>query len=163
LSEVSRRGFGKVGYCKLCAWSEEPSLNKLMKAGKNAAECRQWAKDKFGFTFNRQTFYAHKEHITAPEDKVVAFADRQSRGLQPVIKRSTNKDFLEAVRDIGMAHAEADPELVTIDHALKAAQILEQSKSKQSDITLILAQVVTGHAPDVIVEGEAREVEPISE
>ena len=158
MSEVSTAGRGKIGYCKLCAWSEEPALNKLMKAGKTAAECREWAQSKFGFNFNRQTFYEHKKHITAPEDKVVAFANRQQRGLQPVIKRATNQTFLEAVRDIGMAQAEANPELVTIDHALKATQILESSKNKSTEVTLILAQVVTGHRPDIELEGDYREV-----
>jgi hypothetical protein len=158
LAGVSRKGFGRPGFCKLCAWEHEPELNKLMKAGRNAAQTAQWAKDKHGFTFNRQTFYSHKGHITAPEDKVIAYADREKRGLQPVIRNATNKQFLEAVRDIGYTQAMNDPESVSLDHALKAAGLLEQSKQKTGDITLVFAQVVTGHSPDVIVEGEAREV-----
>lgn len=128
-----------------------------MKNGKNAAECERWAKDKFGFTFNRQTFYRHKEHITAPEDKVVAYAER-ARADVPVIRNATNKQFLEAVRDIGYTQAVNDPESVTLEHALKAAGLLEQSKQKSGDITLVFAQVVTGHQPDVVIEGTAREV-----
>jgi hypothetical protein len=159
-AQLPGRGFGKPGYCKLCAWEEEPALNKLMKAGKNAAECARWAKDKFGFEFNRQTFYNHKGHITAPEDKVVAYAE-QKKLEKPVIRTATNRDFLQAVRDIGYTRALDNPDEISIDHALKAASILETSKQKQSDITLIFAQVVTGHAPDIVVEGTAREVDPV--
>lgn len=160
--------FGKAGYCKLCRWDEEPELNRLIKAGKNAAECARWAKGKFGFTFTRQTFYSHKEHLAAPQDKVVAAAAGRRR--EKVIPKATNKEFLEAVRDLAFANALEDPDSVTLEQGLKAASILESSKQKAGDITLILAQVVTGQRPDVLVEapsapvmieGTAREVEPV--
>lgn len=154
---VSRKGWGRPGYCRLCAWEHEPELNRHLKNGKNAAECARWALDKYGFTFNRQTLYSHRGHITAPEDKVVAYAERK-RAEVPAIRNATNKQFLEAVRDIGYTQAVNDPESVSLEHALKAAALLEQSKVKTGDITLIFAQVVTGHSPDVVVEGEAREI-----
>lgn len=156
---VSRAGFGRPGYCKLCAWEHEPELNKLIKAGRNSTEIREWARDKFGLTFNRQTLYSHKDHLKAPEDKVVALVE-QKKAQKPVLPRQvTNRQFLEAVRDLGMMRALEHPDEISVDHALKAAQIIESSKEKRADITLILAKVVTGNVAEVVeVEGEVREV-----
>lgn len=161
--------FGKAGFCKLCRWDHEGELNAKIKAGQNAAECLRWAKDKYDFTFTRQTLYTHKEHLKAPEEKVIEAAGRVRR--EKVIPK-TNREFLEAVRDLAISNALDDPDSVTLEHGLKAASILESSKQKQGDITLILAQVVTGHQPDVLVEataapvmieGTAREVEPVEQ
>lgn len=158
-TQLPGKGFGKTGYCKLCHWEHEPELNRLIKAGKNAADCDRWATDKFGFHFTRQTFYKHKEHV----EKGVTVG--QSKAVVPIapggklqIRKGSNREFLETIRDIGLAKAELDPDAVSIDQSLKAAQILETSKQKQTDLTIVFAQVVTGQRPDIVVEGTAREV-----
>lgn len=151
---VSRAGYGKPGYCKLCAFSEVGELNAHLKEGWNARQINDWL-NTFGTRANRQTIYAHKSHITDPQDKLVAYAER----APVVIKNSSTEDFLQALQDIGFSKAVADPESVTIDHALKAAQIKVAAKKEGDSIQIVLAQVFTGRLPHMdIVEGEAREV-----
>ena len=153
------RGAGKPGFCKVCAFEHEPEINQKLKAGYNAARINEYTQDKWGFSANRQTWYSHKKHITAPEDKVVSLVARKKSEM-PVIRKTTNRQFLEAVRDLGMTRAMDNPEEISIDHALKATQILENSREKSGDITLILARVVMDRMSpaDVIVEGEVVEV-----
>ncbi len=149
-------GSSKPGYCKLCAWEHSPELDKGIRSGWNAAQAQEWAK-KYVYAFNRQTFYSHKPHALTPEQRVVQIAKTKTQALQ--IKRGSNTSFLEAVRDIGYAKAIDDPDAISIDHALKATQLLESRKDKSSDQLNILISIVTGQQPQpIIIEGTAQEV-----
>lgn len=155
VNPVSRAGYGKPGYCKVCSFAEVEAINDRISKGWNARQINDFAKQ-FGVRFNRQTIYAHKEHATDPRDKVIAYAER-ARAVAPIKTGSTDQ-FLEAVRDIGLRRIEQDPGEVTLDHALKAATILSQKKEKQTNVFLMLAKVVTGNTGEVIV-GQAEEIE----
>ncbi len=148
---VAKTGFGSPGYCKICASSLLPQINKMIAEGANAAKIARWAKE-FNFTFARQTLYAHKEHITDPR---TSFVDKARRN--PVIKKVSNNQFLEAIRDAAAAKAVEAPELVSIDHGLKAAQILQNDKKGADGIMLVLMKVMSGNQEDV-VEGEFTDV-----
>lgn len=150
---VSTAGYGKPGYCRLCAWVHEPELNERMRAGWNASQINAWM-SKFDFSANRQTIYKHREHITSKADKLVAYAER-SQAVAPTTV--TNQQFLTAVRDIGMKNVLADPDSITVRDALKAVQLLETQKS-ESNVLILLAQVMTGNAPPTVIEGVSEEV-----
>jgi len=152
---VSRAGYGKPGYCKVCSFSEVDAINDRLQKGWNARQVNDFAKQ-FGVRFNRQTIYAHKAHATDPRDKVIAYAER-TKAVAP-IRTGTTDQFLEAVRDIGLRRIEQTPDEVTLDHALKAATILSQKKEKQTNVFLMLAKVVTGNTGEIIV-GQAEEIE----
>jgi hypothetical protein len=160
---TSRAGFGKTGYCKLCASDIEPELNKRLKADWKAPAIQEWMgkfTDSAGKPLyaNRQTIYAHKAHITSAKDKVVSFAAKAQ--ANPVIKTASNRQFLEAVRDIGMQRAITSPDEISISDALKAVQIMENGKQQTGDVYYIMAQVMTGVVPQPssVVDGEAVEV-----
>lgn len=126
-----------------------------MKNGQNAGQITRYAEAK-GLRLHRETIYSHRDHVTAGQDKLVNWRER----APVVIKQTTNQQFLEAVRDIGMSKAMADPDLVSVDHALKAVAQMENKRDRGDSITLILAQIITGHRPaDLVIEGEAQEVE----
>jgi hypothetical protein len=151
-------GYGKPGFCKLCVSPYAAALNKQIEKGLNAAECQRWAKElDEKFTFNRATFYTHRdEHITHP---LIPAAEQARRN--PVIVPRTNVGVLEAIRDIGRQRASEHPEEVTVDHALKAATALEQRKGGTDNIIILLAKAMQGAPMPVeaqIVEGEYREV-----
>lgn len=152
------RGEGKTGFCKLCAWEHAPELDRGVRQGWNAAQAQEWAK-KYGYTFNRQTYYAHKPHALTPEQRIVQAAEQKKKAVQ--IRRSSNQTFLEAVRDIGFTKAIEDPDSITIDQALKAASLLEQKERKGGDVINLLVSVSTGTYNPASVEiiGEAREVD----
>lgn len=135
-------------------------LNEKIKAGWNARQVKDWLAANYGVTFSRQTFYTHKdEHMTRPEDRLVSAVEKQRATGVMLPRVSSNEQYLEAIRDIGYQRAVENPEEVTIDHGLKAAQILAGQKRGGGDITILLAKVFTGgDAPGVVIEGEAREV-----
>lgn len=158
---IGKEGRNKTGYCSVCASDLEPEINKRMKAGWNAAKVNEWLskferKPGVPMAFNRQTLYKHRDHITSSRDKVVAYAERARQN--PVIKATTNRQFLEAVRDVGMTKAVQNPEDITIGDALKAVQIMENSKQGPGDTYFVLAQIMTAAPPALmgeVVEGEA--------
>lgn len=163
---MAQKGFGKPGYCKICA---HPMAHKFIqgareggKSGKgwNAAEAQEAGKV-YGLSFNRQTWYAHLEHARTAEARVIQAAEMvRKEGALTLrdIERHNNTDVLEAIRDLGMKKALDDPEQVTLDHALKSIQILEQRKDKGGDALNVLVQFVVGQPPAVVIEGQAREV-----
>lgn len=114
----------------------------------------------YAVTFSRQTFYTHKdEHMTRPEDRIVSAVEKAQRKELMLPRVSSNEQYLEAIRDIGYQRAVENPEEVTIDHGLKAAQILASQKRGGGDTMILLAKFFTGgDAPEVIIEGEAREL-----
>lgn len=152
---VSKAGVGKSGYCKICAWDQVVTLNKRIRANPkfNSAQALEFA-SQYGFKFTRATFYTHKEHVPSKDRQIVP----ASRGpLQ--IRKSSNTEFLEAIRDIGFARAIADPEAISIEHALKATSILEGRKDKGSDELKVLVAVTIGSMPPLQVDGPVTEGE----
>lgn len=103
-----------------------------------------------GFTFAKQTFLKHKEHRQHP---LLTDAE-EARKTVPV----SNRAVLEAIRDIGMKKALEDPEAVNVNHALRAAKILQDSEGKQETVLVLLAKAVQG-APPEIITGEYKEIE----
>ena len=146
-------GRGKPGYCKLCSSPYMDAINKLIAQGKNEGETKRTiqAIDP-DFTWNRQTFYAHKDHITSP---LVTHAEAARKN--PVVVPKTTKGVLEAIRDIGMQRAVDHPEEVTVDHALRAATELNRTQKSGEGWQIVLAKLVSSSAGDYI-EGEWTEV-----
>lgn len=147
------KGQGKRGHCAICSSPLAESINQMIRDGKNTTDIRAFVTAAGQTPWSRPTIYNHKDHALTPE-KALVKAVRQD--LQ--IRKGSNQEFLEVVRDIGLARAEADPESITIDQALKATQILEGRKDKTDSLAILVA-FVTGNRPaDVVIEGEAREV-----
>jgi len=159
---VSRAGFGKQGYCKLCAFQGLAELNKAIENKWNAAQINAWLKAKHGFTVNRQTIYTHKAHSKDPADRVVTAVEKARLNGAVLPRQSTPTQFLEAVRDLAYQRAIDHPEEVTIDHGIKAAQVLATSKNRGGDTILILARVMTGGEAGVPIEGEYTEVKQLA-
>lgn len=150
------KGEGHPGYCKLCAWDQAKAFNAAVNSGLNAAQALRWAEAR-GMTFTRQTFYKHKPHALTPENAVVAVAEQGRKAL--TIKKTSNVGFLEAIRDIGYSKAIEDPDKISIEHALKAAAILESRKEKAGDHLTILIGVMTGHRQPTIIDAESTTIE----
>ena len=148
-------GYGRTGFCKVCSSPLARDINRLLKNGQNAGQITRYAEAK-GLKLHRETIYSHRDHVTAGQDKLVNW-----RAKAPVvIRKTTNQQFLETVRDIGMSKAMSDPDLVDVNHALKAVALMEAKRDRGDSITLILAQIVTGHRPaDLVIEGTAEEIE----
>jgi len=158
---VSRAGYGKPGYCKICAFEGVGEINKLIKLGRKVPQIKTWVKANYdGFDFDRQVLYKHRdEHVAHPKDQLVAVSLREQAKVVATEKpKATNDEFLEAVRDIGFRRAEMYPDEVTVDHALKAASIMANKRDKASNVFLMMAQIVTGPRPQV-VEGTFTEVQ----
>lgn len=147
------RGQGKKGHCSICASPLAESINQMIRDGKTTTDIRAFVTAAGQTPWSRPTIYNHKDHALTPE-KALVKAVRQ----ELEIKKSSNTEFLEAVRDIGFSKAVSDPESISIDQALKATQILEGRKEKTDNLAILVA-FVTGNRPaGVVIEGEAREV-----
>jgi hypothetical protein len=143
-------GPGQPGYCKICDNRLLPAINKKLVNGVPYTQIIAWAAE-FNESFVRQTLAKHKEHIKHPK---VTFVEQARRN--PIIVPSSNEEFLDAVRDAGMAKIKDDPDSVTVGQALKAAQISMQSKQNNKGINIVLIGVMTGRA-DEVIEGEWKE------
>ena len=144
------------GHCKICASPYAVAVNKLLSEGKNSTEVTK-AMEPFPISFTRKTLGEHKKHITSPLQTLVEKAQ-----AKPVIKPTSNRAVLEAIRDLGMQRAMDNPGEVTIDHALKAAAELQKAETKGETVQILLAKVVMQElAPDVkgYIEGEYKELE----
>ena len=154
----------KEGYCSICHSPNLGKYNDRIKEGWNAAQLDNLAVSLGDKGWNRQTWYAHKKHYIAPvkfvEDAkkgIVVSGPDGERKLQ--IKKGSNQEFLETVRDIGLTKALNDPDSITIEQALKAVQILEGKKQGTDASVKILIGIVTGKPPAYeVIDGTATEV-----
>jgi len=161
LTKLLKSGAGKQGYCKLCSFDDprvQDDFDKRVLDYK-PDELNEWLASRVqGFKpVNRQTIYRHRKHVQNPQDKLVQATRKRDleHGKQPA--KTTDEEFLDAVVSLGYVNAMADPESVTIDHALKATQIKAQSK-KQGQAHQTLVAIFTGSAEADIIEGEVKEV-----
>lgn len=154
-------GFGRSGFCSICASPNAIEYVAGARKGWNAKQFNE-AAEANGESWNRQTWYSHLRHAKSGEQHLIQAAEKVRRqGALTVgdIKKSSNAQLLEAIRDIGMAKALANPDDVTIDQALKAVQIMEGRKEKGSDALNILIAFTTGaQLPTVIVERSQPEI-----
>lgn len=156
---VSRRGYGHTGYCRICSWEKVTELNRRLRAGQNAPKIAAWAKT-HDFTFNRQTLYKHRnEHLASRSDRVVqaslAIPDSEK------IRNTTDEDVLRGIRDLGYASALANPESVTVNHALKAVAVLTAAKQQPTNVLIVLARALT--TPYAEIEGEYADIPLLTE
>ena len=142
----------KTGWCSLCRNPNVKLLNNAIAAGKGYDRALRDVGE-FGLTFSKGTFLKHKEHITHPlvTDAAKALAD-------PIVQPKSNRAALELIRDMGVKRAMDDPDAVNVNHALRAAKILQDAEGKQDAAYIILAKAVTGPLPEVYI-GEYKELE----
>lgn len=159
--KLTKAGQGKQGYCKLCSFDDPKLQDEFDKRvlDYTPKKLNDWlsAKIEDFKPVNRQTIYSHRDHVRNPKDRLVRAVQKRTmeHGVQK--QRVSEQEFLDAVIAYGQANAEADPESITIDHALKAASLKMQSKNKGAAHQTLVA-IITGNAPDEVIEGEAREV-----
>lgn len=152
----SRAGYGQKGYCKVCDSDLSREINKRMKRGDTIASIRAYTIEKEQ-PISEPTLRSHREHITDPKTTFV-----ESARKNPVIKKASTRDFLQSLVDVGAAKIEADPDSVSIDQSIRAAQIIENTKEKQVDALLQLARMLMGRPPQPeYIEGEYVEVEVV--
>jgi hypothetical protein len=109
-----------------------------------------------GVSFAKATFLTHKKHVTHP-----LMTDAEAARAAAPLPRS-NRAVLEAIRDIGMQKALDNPDAVKVDHALRAAKILQDAEGKQETLLVLLAKAVQGNPPEII-EGTYTELLETSE
>ncbi len=153
---MPRPGYGNPGYCSVCDSEHKSEINKRMKRGDTIASIGRYLKEKES-PISEPTLRKHRKHITDPKTTFVENARKN-----PVIKRVTSREFLQALVDEGARKVEEEPESVSIDQAIRAAQIIETSKEKQVDALVTIARMLMGQAPQPeLIEGEYELVEDV--
>lgn len=139
----------KTGYCSVCRRPDIKQINKAIEAGFSYNTVRGMFEDPPA----KATFFKHKDHVKSP-----LLTDAETARANPVIKPESNKEVLEAIRDIGLKNAMDNPESITPSHALRAAQILAEKEQKTDSVKVMLAKLVTGPSQRIesaeIIEGE---------
>lgn len=149
-------GYGQSGYCSVCDSDRSREINKRMKRGDTIASIYRWLRD-VEDPISEPTLRKHRKHITDPKTTLVEQAKKN-----PVIKRHTTNDFLQALVDIAATKAINDPESISIDQGIRAAQVIEGRKDKQVDALVQIARMLMGQAPrPEIIEGEYVEVKEL--
>lgn len=85
---------------------------------------------------------------------MVALAEQTRAAAVP--KRS-NRDVISAIRDIGFANIEMNPGSVRVSDTIKAAGLLEASKTGPTNILVLMAQAMTRNA--VVIDGDYKEID----
>lgn len=156
------------GSCSICASTHASEYNSLIVEGLNVPQLNAVAA-RYQEGWSRPTWYRHTDHAKAGENPIRAGSGGHPRALVPQeppkpleIRKSSNQEFLETIRDIGYSKALERPEAVTMEQALKAASILEGRKDRDANQTKIMIGLFTGSMPQQVVvetvEGEAVEV-----
>lgn len=163
LAKIVKAGAGRQGYCKLCSFSDPKLQDEFDKRvlDYSPRQLNDWLKTRIQDhkPITRQTVYSHRQHVMAPEDRVVQAVQKRAltHGTQP--RRTSESEFLDAVISLGHQNALDDPGAVTVDQALKATQIKQSAKAK-GDAHQVLVQIMTGNyvASEGVIEGETKEV-----
>jgi hypothetical protein len=142
----------KTGYCSLCKHPKALALNNAIAAGKGyTVVSREMAE--YGMKFAKTTFLTHKSHITSP----LLTAAEEAR-KNPVIAPKSKRAVLEMIRDMGVQRAMEHPEEIGVNHALRAAKILQDAEGKQESVLIILAKSLMGPPPPEMIEGSYMEL-----
>lgn len=168
---------GLKGYCKLCSSKYLADINRQLAEGWNSKEILTWVSEasKGALTFNRQTLYAHRDNVgghhktaatAAPVSPSTPQSNEQGSPRDPgsPAPKSSNDEFLEFIRDHGMAELRENPQQITPKMAMEAVKILEARKATQVH-HLVLARVLTNQIeakpsnPEIVV-GEYTELSP---
>lgn len=153
---MAKPGYGQAGYCSVCDSDLKGEINKRMKRKDSIASIRRYTVEKES-PVSEPTLRNHRKHITDPKTTLVEQARKN-----PVIKRHTTNDFLQALVDIAATKAINDPESISIDQGIRAAQVIEGRKDKQVDALVKIARMLMGQAPrPEIIEGEYVEVKEL--
>ena len=138
----------KTGYCSICKRPDVKAINNAIKAGLSYNQVKDMLPDPPA----KATFAKHKSHVTSP-----LITDAEAARKSPVLTPRSNKEVLEAIRDIGLANAMENPDRITTNHALRAAAILSEKEQKTDNVKIILAKLLTGPPPVIeaeIIEGD---------
>jgi hypothetical protein len=152
------------GYCRFCDSKNWATADLQESADKRVNEWgyrrfNKWLVEEVGMeSCSNKTFYAHREHIMHPQDRIVSAVEKRQRegGLQPA--QTTHEEFLQSLVSIGAMKIAEDPEAVTVDQALKAAKI-QSDNQKKGQGNNVLIQLFTGGGGEepTIIEGEVKE------
>lgn len=123
-----------TGYCSICKRPDLKIINKGIEAKLSYNSIRDLIEDPPA----KATFFKHKDHITSP-----LMTDADLARKNPVLKIGSNKEVLEAIRDIGLQNAMEHPDKITPSHALRAASILSDKEQKTDSVKIILARLLT--------------------
>ena len=154
-------GYGKMGFCKICAHSGAPFINAaIVRAAQtkpmNAAEMLKYMQQLDPeFKADRHTFYKHqKEHLTSP---LITAVEKTKQSGEMILPKS-NAEALEMVRDLGMKTAIENPDTIGVDHALRAISEMEKKKGGADALWIAISRIQGGEAPELIM-GEYKQLE----
>lgn len=155
MEEVTKAGWGKPGYCKICDSPFLYQVNFLLNEKKNSAEIAR-ALAPFNFTFDRATLRKHREHSSDPKTTFVKKAQEEG-----AVRTVSNEEYLARIRDAAARNLEQAPHTVTVDQGIKATAVLMQDRNQRDTLKIVLMKTMTGRSHEVI-EGDWSEIKELT-
>jgi hypothetical protein len=161
---VDNAGAGKPGYCKLCSLRDgliQNQFDERTREGWTPKQLNVWISSKVENwqAVDRETVYKHRDHVKHPQDRIVNAVQRAEQRALQTVPQSSPDAFLDALVSLGHQKAIDNPEEVTIDHALRAASTLKQSKDNSKGGLNVLIALITGNAArPVEIEGDYQDI-----
>ena len=161
---INQAGYGKQGWCKLCSIADPDvwqQYQQRVKAGWSPSKLNEWARTTGhpSLVVAKETLYGHRKHLEHPQDRMVTAVQKTQQKVVEAGPQSSPTEFLEAVVQVGMKRAIENPEEVTLDHALRAAQALSSQRSASSGMSMLIAAITgAGQMKNVtIIDGDSEE------
>ena len=132
-----------VATCKVCASEDRSAIDDYFSRGESSRAIARWTEE-IGRPISHPTLAKHRAHAMDP---AVAELEEHVHGKKPQLPsiRVSSADFLESVVSEGARQIAADPSKVKIDHALRAASVLERKKEDGKGGIRVLVLALTGH------------------
>lgn len=161
---INQAGYGKQGYCKLCSIAD-PDLwqqyQQRVKAKWSPTKLNDWARATGhpSLVVAKDTLYSHRKHLEHPQDRMVSAVQKTQQAVVEAGPQSSPTEFLEALVSVGHKRVMENPEEVSIDHALRAAQQLSSQRSASSGMSMLIAAITgAGQMKNVtIIDGDSEE------
>ena len=145
-------------YCKACDSPARSELDRHFSQGESVRAISGWL-DEVGLPISRPTLSKHRSHALDPRTAALEVRSPGEKPMIPTIRRVSSTSFLEALVSEGARQVEAHPSRVKIDHALRAASVLERKRDPAHSPLAVLVLALTGHPPAPTIPGTFTELE----
>jgi hypothetical protein len=135
--------------CVVCFSPDHAEIDRYLSNGESVRKVALWTSE-VGRAISRPTIQKHLAHAVTPETVPIV--------VKREINRSTPQQFLQAVVDVGNDKIEQNPDKVTVDQAIRAADILERKRDDGAKALNILVLALTGQKEPPALTGEYRQI-----
>jgi hypothetical protein len=134
--------------CLVCTSPDRAEIDRYLSNQESVRKVAAWTVEA-GNPLSRPTIQKHLAHALLISESVV---------VERTVTRTSPSQFLQAVVDVGADKIEKNPDKVSVDQAIRAADILERKRDDGAKALNILVLALTGHKEPPALTGEYRQI-----